>query len=237
MYTYAFLNPAGMPLELPEGIAGPLQLLGSGQLLALVEPDLELNQLQTSDERLVQAVLDHDRVVQQLFRQTTILPLRFGTSFASAQGLLDHLATHEPVYRQQLAQLNHKAEYRLKLIPVDVAELPIAADLKGKDYFLAKKQQYQNYQERQARQQAELKLMMHALKEAYLAGLIANIYPQTALNLAQIEAEKIYLLLDNERIDAFYHGLQSLQHQCSHWQRVLEEPLPPYHVLTSDVVE
>ena len=219
MYTYAFFEPTIAPLNLLAGIVGEVQIVESGQLSALVEPDLDLEVLQRDDAHLVQAVLTHDRMICELFGQTTILPLRFGTYFVSLESLVEHLNTHQDSYLAKLAQLEGKAEYRLKLTP---HELLVAAPsgVKGKQYFLAKKQQYQIQQVQQAQQQAQL---------AQVFVSISGAYPDYQVTEAEEGAEKLYFLVDRQQETALYQNLQTWQNHCTHWELMLGEALPPYH--------
>ena len=219
MYTYAFFKPPIAPLSLLAGIIGTVQVVERGQLSALVEPDLELEVLQKDDSHLVQAVLTHDRMICELFWQTTILPLRFGTYFVSLESLIEHLDSHESSYLAKLDQLEGKAEYRLKLTP---RELPVSAlpDVKGKQYFLAKKQQYQNQHAQQTQQQSQLEQVFAS---------ISKTYPDYRLTEAKDGVEKLYLLVDRQQETALYQHLQDWQIQSSHWELMLGEALPPYH--------
>ena len=219
MYTYAFFHSSTPPLNVLAGIAGEVQVVENGQLSALVEPDLEIEVLQTDDSQLVQAVLIHDRMICELFWQTTILPLRFGTCFVSQESLLEHLGTHQDSYLAKLARLEGKAEYRLKLTP---CELPVSTppDVKGKQYFLAKKQQYQDQQALQEQRQSQLEQVFRSISKAY---------PDYRVTEATEGVEKLYLLVDRQQETQLYQHLQAWQNQSSHWELMLGEALPPYH--------
>ncbi len=116
-YIYGFLSTPATVLELPIGIKDRVLAIAHAGVSALVEPQVSLESLQNDDERLIQAVLSHDRVICEVFRQTTILPLRFGTCFVSKESLVTHLESHAEEYLEKLRQLNGKAEYILKFIP------------------------------------------------------------------------------------------------------------------------
>jgi Gas vesicle synthesis protein GvpL/GvpF len=220
MYTYAFFKTPAIPLNVLPGIEGEVQVVNRGSLSALVEPDLDLEAVQKDDNQLVQAVLTHDRMICELFWQTTILPLRFGTFFISLDSLLDHLESNQATYLAKLSQLEGKAEYRLTLTPLEVSEVPIPSDLKGKQYFLAKKQQYETQQALQNQQTAELQDLMAA---------IAQCYPDRILTEAKGGVEKLYLLADRQQEATLYDRLQNWQNQSSQWELMLGEALPPYH--------
>lgn len=220
MYTYAFLPRSKAPPELPAGILGSLALVNGTYLSAVVELELQVEQLQDSDEQLMQAVLAHDQVIRELFRQTVVLPLRFGTYFVSREGLLEHLETRSSEYLQKLTNLQGKAEYVLKLTPVERSQPSIAADLKGKDYFLAKKQRYQSQVDQQQQRQRELEQLMQA---------IAQHYPDAVRSEPKDGVERIYLLANFLASFTPHHSLSRWQAQCPHWELSLGEALPPYH--------
>lgn len=223
MYTYAFFKTPEIPLNLPQGILGTLQVVSSERISALVEPGLSVEVLQTSDAQLLKAVLTHDRVIRDLFQQITVLPLRLGTQFVSLESVLAHLQSHETEYLEKLTQFEGKAEYILKLIPLDLPQLAIPPDLKGRDYFLAKKQQYQMQLEQQNQQKAELEQVTMAIAEAY---------PNAISDAAQDNSYRIYLLVNRQQEPQLHQHLQAWQQQVTYWQINLAEPLPPYHFVS-----
>jgi Gas vesicle synthesis protein GvpL/GvpF len=219
MYTYAFLHSDVAHLNLPDGISGSLWLINTAHLSALVEPKLDFEALQQSDNQLMQAVLAHDRVVRDVFRQTEILPLRFGTQFVSEVGILEHLHAHTSEYLDKLAQLTGKAEYTLKFTPIDHPEPVISSDAKGKDYFLAKKQRYQTQLEQQQAQADEIE----RVKET-----VAHLYPYV-VSVTQDGIERIHLLVSRQDEALLSQQVQAWQLACPHWELIPGEALPPYH--------
>lgn len=216
MYTYAFLST--VPSQLPEGFLGSLQIVSADGLAALVEPGLAPESLQDDARQLVEAAVSHDRVIRALFEQTTVLPLRFGTCFISRQGLVEYLQANSAEYLNKLATLQGKAEYALKLTPIAFPEAAIGTEVKGKDYFLAKKQIYQAQAAWQVEQQAELEALFEAARQyLWTRGEADN------------GIERIYLLGDRRSSPLLSASLKTWQLQTAHWEVILEEPLPPYH--------
>jgi len=216
VYTYAFL--ATIPPRLPEGIFGSLQIITAKGLAALVEP-LAAESLQKTDQQLVQAVLSHDRVIRELFEQTTVLPLRFGTCFTSRQGLLEHLESNGEEYLIKLKELQGKAEYALKLAPIAFPEAAVGAEVKGKDYFLAKKKIYQAQAAWQLEQQTELETLFEAIAQQH----------SWVRGEADQGVERVYLLGDRQSEQLLLQTFKTWQLHSAHWELTLGEPLPPYH--------
>ncbi len=223
MYTYAFFKTPTTSLQLSEGIARDLTVIKTGVLSALVEPDLEFEAIQHDDNQLVQAVLTHDRVICDLFWQITILPLRFGTLFLSHDLLVTHLIENHDKYLEKLNQLEGKAEYRLKLTPIEPensTNLETNGSVKGRDYFQAKKQQFQAQLDHKDQQQQEFQQILSAIEQ---------VYPDTKLKEGADGVEKLYVLVDKREEVKLYQHLTEWQHQYPYWELGLGEALPPYH--------
>lgn len=220
MYTYAFLHRQTTIANLPPGIAGSLQRVDTPSLSAVIEPQLDLGLVQQNDDRLVQAVLAHDRVMQSLFRQTVVLPLRFGTCFVSQTALLEHLHFHNTEYLAKLDTLTDKAEYVLKAIPLAFNATTAPTELTGRDYFFAKKQRLQAQASHQQTQQAELETLHRSILEAY---------QDVVYSPASEDGHRIYLLLPRSIETELWQRVGQWQLQCPHWQLEVGEALPPYH--------
>ncbi|MDF5733107.1 MAG: GvpL/GvpF family gas vesicle protein [Rhizonema sp. PD38] len=221
-YTYAFLETPTAELELPVGIRDRVLLISSAGVSALVEPEISIESLQNDDERLIQAVLSHDRVMGELFRQTTVLPLRFGTCFTSKESLLTYLEFHAQEYLEKLRLLNGKAEYILKFVPRTLDEPVITPLSGGRQYFLAKKQRYQTQQDFQNIQTAQ---------RENAVDLITQIYKSAIVVQPEGEEARIYLLVSRQDEPLLTEQFLTWQKACSHWELQLEFALPPYHFI------
>lgn len=223
MYTYAFFKTPSSSLQLSEGIAGRLEIITIQGLSALVEPDFEFETIEKDDTQLVQAVLTHDRVICDLFWQVTILPLRFGTQFLSRDRLLKHLSKNATQYLDKLNQLEGKAEYRLKLTPIEI-ELPndpeMNGKLKGREYFEAKRQHFQLQLDQQELQRQEFQRILTEIEQTY---------PDTMRKAGADGVEKLYLLVNKQEEMELYQHLDEWQQHYPHWELGLGEALPPYH--------
>lgn len=223
MYTYAFFKTQTTPLQFSKGIAGDLEVITTRGLSALVEPEFEFETIEKDDTQLVQAVLTHDRIICELFWRVTILPLRFGTQFLSRDRLIRHLSENANKYLEKLNQLEGKAEYRLKLAPLEMelsSNPEMNGNLKGRDYFEAKRHQLQAQLEQQELQQQEFQKILSEIEQ---------IYPDTMRKAGSDGVEKLYLLVDKQEEMTLYQHLHAWQHQFPHWELGLGEALPPYH--------
>ncbi len=177
----------------------------AGRVLAAVQPDLDLTML-AEETTALEAVVDHDRVIQELFALAPVLPLRFATVFSSADALSEHLLAHQDLYLARLDQLQDRVEFTLRLTPVVLAPT-VANAAEGRAYFQQRKQQYQQVQDRQQQQRAEQEHLFTHL--------------QTLGVHYVLEGERVHLLVPRA-LGVFLIPL-------THWEVTLTGPLPPYH--------
>jgi len=226
MYVYAFLKTPRVPLNLPQGIENPVDLVKTDALCALVEPNLGAENLpQTDDEELMRAVLAHDRVLCEVFEQTTLLPLRFGTCFHDKARLLEHMASNGDRYSRQLEQLWGRAEYLLRGAPREFTPQEPLTELeptKGRAYFLEKKRRHQRQLDYQRQQTREWQQFLDA---------IGCTYPNWVQVQPQAGTERIYILLQRESESTLLEWLHQQQQNIATWDLNLSRALPPYHFL------
>jgi|JI9StandDraft_1071089.scaffolds.fasta_scaffold03125_9 Gas vesicle synthesis protein GvpL/GvpF len=235
MYTYAFLKPLKVPFELPFGLVSPLELIISNkEVAALVEPELSLEDLKDNEERLMEAVLSHDRVLCEMFQKTTVLPLRFGTYFLSREILLEHLESQSDLYLQKLNYFEGNAEYLLKSIPREYSPeqlLPASETTEpasGRNYFLQKKRAYQLQQEYQQQQKQEWEELLTFFNRHY-DTLLGE--PQDGDAFGRYAIERLYLLVSRQEEFLLGERVQQWQLLTPHWELHLSNALPPYHFL------
>ncbi|MBK1989402.1 GvpL/GvpF family gas vesicle protein [Sphaerospermopsis aphanizomenoides BCCUSP55] len=220
-YTYAFLETPSFSLILPQGATSQVVMINGSQLSAIVEPGISLESFQNNDENIIQMALSHDRVICELFQQITVLPLRFGTYFNSQNNLLNYLESHGQEYRNKLKKINGKIEFALKLIPRPLEETePLVA--RGRNYFLAKKQQYQNQQ---------TFTIAQATEKQNLINLITKINQLPVVIQEQNEEVRIYLLVSSQDKILLLEQFLTWQKACPRWELCLGDCLPPYHFI------
>lgn len=221
LYTYAFLKTPDFALQLPQGSTNSLIQIDGHGLSAIVEPGISLESFQDDDEKIVKMAIDHDRVICDIFRQITVLPLRFGTYFTSTENLLTHLESYEQEYLNKLEKINGKTEFILKLIPRMLEEdSPVLES--GRNYFLAKKQHYQ---------QQKNFILAQASEKEILINFISNINQIPIIIQEKGEEVRIYLLVNYQNKTLLLEQFLTWQETCPRWNLSLGEGIPPYHFI------
>ena len=229
IYTFAILL-APAPSELPLGITGkPIQYLQCDRLIAAIEPDIDIDieALKLLPEQsLMQVIIQHDRLICELFNQHTLLPLRFGTAFVSIEALETYLQTESERLLASLQRLDGYAEFLITGSAI-APKAEAATNLKGKDYLLAKRSQY--LQQEQWRSQ----LQQVVLEYRQVITDSLELYQPEFQHVETQGSEdvRVYALLPRSQVESLQDVLRSWQDQHSHWQIAWSDALPPYHFL------
>ena len=134
----------------------------SGEFAVIVSeydhPAGELNQ---------QAAIDHARVVSNCFRNSTVLPFKFGTIFDSDDALRQAVRVNRRAFGQSVARLRGKSEMHIKLVVRDGSLREAMIDIQlpdtvGGDYLSKLRVKASRERERQTKARA-LSVQVHKL--------------------------------------------------------------------------
>jgi hypothetical protein len=223
IYTYAFLLCPPPQVEIP-GIRGTVQFAAVGTIAAAVEKGVDIQALKgESEESLLQAVLDHDRVVQCLFRLQSLMPLRFGTAFVSVDHLHQYLQTMEQALGDRLQQLEGYSEFLLEAVRSQPPQPEESASLGGLAYLESKKERFRQTQRLQESTHREAEQLWH----------LVNPYPSHRVPTHDPGNTRVYLLLREEDRHHVQALLAHWQEGHGQWQLTWSQPLPPYHFVSA----
>lgn len=192
----------------------------SGELAVIVSEYTpgELNQ---------QAVIEHARVVSECFRNTTVLPFRFGTIFDSDEALRRALRSNRKAFTDSVSRLKGKAEMHLKLVVKDGSlrqamndiELP---DSVGGEYLARLREKAARQRERQTKARAlsvQVNRLFHPLEEE-----VSCRKDETGGMLIDIAH-----LIDEKAIERYQNSFSSAARQLKNCEILISGPWPPYH--------
>ncbi len=192
----------------------------SGELAVIVSEYTpgELNQ---------QAVIEHARVVSECFRNTTVLPFRFGTIFDSDEALRRALRSNRKAFTDSVLRLKGKAEMHLKLVVKDGSlreamndiELP---DSVGGEYLSRLREKAARQRERQTKARAlsvQVNRLFHPLEEE-----VSCRKDETGGMLIDIAH-----LIDEKAIERYQNSFSSAARQLKNCEILISGPWPPYH--------
>ena len=167
----------------------------------------------------VESVLAFGAAVERLHRQTTVIPVRYGTLMADAAAVAAHLEAMAGHYRRRLAQLENCEEMgiRLPMAKPAAADAPAPPAASGREYLSALKRKYSATEQAEKRA-AELNLA--------LAGLYREQRAETGL----FNGETMYLssyLVPRDKLAEFRAKLDALA-ASGNLNGLVSGPWPPY---------
>lgn len=212
------------PIEGLKGVGGT-QVLGypSGEFAVIVS---EYERSGVLDQR---AILDHARVVSECFRNTTVLPFRFGTVFENDEALRRSVRSNRKAFVASVCKLRGKAEMHLKLLVKDGSlrealievELPTTA---GGEYLSKLREKAVKQRERQTRARA-LSVQVHKLFNPLDEDVCCKKVDSGGMLI------DIAHLIDGNAVQKYQNRYSTAARQLKDCELVISGPWPPYHFM------
>jgi hypothetical protein len=192
----------------------------SGDLAVIVSEYVagELNQ---------QAVIEHARVVSECFRNTTVLPFRFGTVFDNDEALRRAIRANRKAFTDSVSRLKGKAEMHLKLVVKDGSLREAMNDIElphsvGGEYLTRLREKAARHRERQTKARAlsvQVNKLFHPLQEE-----VSCRKDETGGMLLDIAH-----LIDEKSVERYQNSYNSAMRQLKNCEILISGPWPPYH--------
>jgi hypothetical protein len=210
-----------VPLESVLGVSGNQVFLYPASDLAIVvsehNPQESLNQ---------KAGVDHARVIADCFKQSTVLPFRFGTVFNDDETLRKSIRSNQRQFVTNIEKLRGKTEMHLKILVDDCCSHDVArhlpADSVGREYLTNLRESAARTRERQTRARA-VSFQMHRLfmplDEEVSCRLTEN--GKMILDVAHLIERKHV-----ERYQNKFATTSAMMRECC---MQISGPWPPYH--------
>ena len=212
-------------IENVQGVNGaPILSYPSGEFAVIVsEYD------QKPEELGHQAAIEHARVVSGCFRNSTVLPFRFGTIFESDDALRQAVRVNRRAFGQSVERLRGKSEMHIKLTVTDGSLREamidvILPDTVGGDYLSKLKVKASRERERQTKARAlsvQVHKLFNPLEEEVSCKKVA---PQGMLI-------DIAHLIDSKSVEKYQNRYSTAAKQLKNCEVAISGPWPPYHFL------
>src|SRR5580692_8588357 len=212
-------------IEGVQGVNGaPVLSYPSGEFAVIVsEFDKEIHRV---DEK---TVLEHARVVSLCFRNSTVLPFRFGTIFDSDDALRQAVRTNRRAFGMSVARLRGKAEMHLKVLVKDGSLRAAMADVVlpdtvGGDYLSKLREKASKDRERQTKARGlavQVHKMFNPLEEEISCKRVNT--DGMMIDIAH--------LIDSKSVEKYQNRYSSAAKQLKNCELVISGPWPPYHFL------
>ena len=209
-----------MPLSGVSGLFGNQTFLFPASDLAVIVSEHSDEEIQATDSKFAR---DHARVVADCFKLTTVLPFRFGTTFADDDSLRRSVRSNQRHFLANVERLRGKAEMHLKVLVDDTCPGNSARDMTvGQQYLTSLRESASRQRERQSKARA-LSVQMHRMFLPLAEEITCK----------RMESGKMLLdiahLIDNKTIERYQNKYSSATQQLKECSMQLSGPWPPYH--------
>ena len=209
-----------MPLTGVNGLFGNQTFLFPASDLAVVVSEHLPEDAARMDQT---AAKDHARVIADCFKHSTVLPFRFGTTFADDDALRRAVRSNHRHFTANVERLRGKAEMHLKVLVDDTCPGNSTLDRTvGQHYLASLREQASRQRERQSKARA-LSVQMHRM---FLP--IAE-----EISCKRMESGKMLLdiahLIDNKTVERYQNKYSSATLELKECRMQLSGPWPPYH--------
>jgi hypothetical protein len=212
-------------IENVQGVNGaPVLSYPSGEFAVIVS---EYDQNSgTLDQK---AAIDHARVVSGCFRNSTVLPFRFGTIFETDDALRQAVRVNRRTFGQSVEKLRGKSEMHIKLTVTDgsLREAMIDVvlpDTVGGDYLSKLRVKASRERERQTKARA-LSVQVHKLFNPL----------EEEVSCKKVAPEGMLIdiahLIDSKSVEKYQNRYSTAAKQLKNCEVAISGPWPPYHFL------
>ena len=175
------------------------------------------------------AVLDHARVVSECFRNTTVLPFRFGTVFESQDALRRAVRSNRKSFTEGVSRLKGKSEMHVKVVVHDLSMRDVLPELAlppsvGSEYLTRLREVAVKDRERQSKARA-VSVQVHKL----FAPLEAEVSCKK-VNSGGLLID-IAHLIDTKTVEKYQNRSNAAVRQLKDCEVSVSGPWPPYHFM------
>jgi hypothetical protein len=175
------------------------------------------------------AAIEHARVVSNCFRNSTVLPFKFGTIFDSDDALRQAVRVNRRAFGQSVAKLRGKSEMHIKLVVRDGSLREAMIDIQlpdtvGGDYLSKLRVKASRERERQTKARA-LSVQVHKLFNPL----------EEEVSCKKVAPEGMLIdiahLIDNKSVEKYQNRYNTAAKQLKNCEVSVSGPWPPYHFL------
>jgi hypothetical protein len=226
LYLYAITDHPERPIGVGVGIANAELHRIAYREIAMVVSTMPEDKLPPTAAN----VMLHERVIESLMAERTLLPARFGMLLKNQQAALDALAKHYDAYLANLDRVRGRVELGLRVLWR--ASEPIAAVRTsepyrdGRSYLLARLAEERHAQAERRAAEAQAAILTKRLAELAADSVVeVLVTPRMLLKAAY--------LVDQTQIGAFQQAVGEQQARDDSLRFLCTGPWPAYHFVTA----
>ncbi len=174
-----------------------------------------------------QAVLEHAKVVSECFRNTTVLPFRFGTVFENHEALRRAVRANRKAFTESVSRLKGKSEMHVKVVVRGQAVRDVLPEATlphtvGSEYLTALREMAVKDRERQSKARA-VSVQVHKLFSPL----------QSEVSCKKVDSGGLLIdiahLIDSSTVEKYQNRSSAAVRQLKDCEISVTGPWPPYH--------
>ncbi len=224
---HAFFN--GVRARRPFTLAGTLGINGAP---VVAYPSAEfavvVSEYQSTGQLDQKAVLEHARVISECFRNTTVLPFRFGTVFENDDALRRAVRANRRIFNESVHHLRGKAEMHVKVVLRDASLRDVLTEATvpavGSPYLTRLKQVAVRERERQTKARS-VSVQVHKLLSPLEEEISCKKFDSGGLLIDFAH------LIDSNTVEKYQNRYSAVTRQLKDCEVNISGPWPPYHFM------
>jgi len=234
IYTYGIIDSNGMLEDSIKGLEG-----APVYNIAYRDIGIAASELYRQADINEESASKHEKVVERLMEDFTVLPMRFLTLFNAKEDTLSMMKEYYDDFKKNLERLRNKVEFGIKVIwPGDAIKecindasakeshkAPVSDDSPGRRYI---KEKYKEYMiGKEFEKEADKRI-----------AAIDDLFNKLAIEkrLERLKSRNLLLkasyLVERRREDDFKKALESLKSTSGDLKYLFSGPWPPYNFIT-----
>jgi hypothetical protein len=224
---HAFFN--GVRARRPFALAGLVGIDGSP---VVAYPSAEfaiiVSEYQSTGGLDQKAVLEHARVISECFRNTTVLPFRFGTVFENDDALRRAVRANRRIFNESVQHLRGKSEMHVKVVLRDASLRDVLAEATvpavGSPYLTRLRQVAVRDRERQTKARS-VSVQVHKLLLPLEEEISCKKFDSGGLLIDFAH------LIDSNAVEKYQNRYSAVTRQLKDCEVNISGPWPPYHFM------
>jgi len=206
------------------------------------------NQLQEDPKWTEKNIRRHHDVIAEAYKNSTVIPMKFGTIFKTKKSLAEMLKTHRRKFKGLLVKLNKKQEWGVKIHlehekfveflkkeneEVKKLEQKKSTMSEGGQWYADKKIEESIAAQFEEEVENQLHAVVRRLEDCCEQIVFCNLLPREAMAAGKDNVFNAACLINKNKLDYFKKLLQEIQKECDQIgaSLVTTGPWPPYNFI------
>lgn len=216
-----FHTPGRRTPQLPPGVGGQPVFLVARNGLSAAASKIDITSLTPA----IAPLLDYEKVIESIYRQRAVIPLRYGTVFDTKPRIAELLEEHGRQYEETLKELEGRVEMGIRVLLENPRDHAPAAELSGVAYLAVLRKRYAQEARLADTQQAAADEIGKCLSGLWVRSKVESRPSAGGVLLS------LHFLVSRKSVNAFREVFRKIKLSAS-VGLLLSGPWPPYNFVS-----